>query len=171
MNIRIFTGASGAMGLLLASALAPLLAAGCAKSPTGVDVQVSADDSVPPLRILRSKIARDADPATAVPNEIQSRYSSDSDADLPGPFRFPMVMPVAVPSGWSGPMTITVEGLSWDTGAVIATGSTAATATREKTTEAALTLVGVPGHQGDGDSGSDGAADGGSDGAADGTAD
>jgi hypothetical protein len=166
MNIRTLTaekraqgthpwGPLGAMGWLLASTLAPLLALGCAKSPTLINVQVSADDTVPPMMILRSKIAREADPLTAVPNEILSR-SYSGDAGSPDPFRFPLLLPVAVPSGWSGAMTITVEGLSWDTGAVIATGSTAATATRETTTEAMLTLIGVPGQGGEGDGGGDG---------------
>jgi hypothetical protein len=158
---------------LLGAAACLAAGAGCAKSPTVVNVLVATDETVPPLVLLRSSIALPADPETIRTNSIVSLY--EIDGGLTGPFVFPMLFPVAVPSGWSGDVVITVDGLDGQDGkTVTATGMTSATATREQTTDAALTLTGVA-PSGNGDAGvlTDASAGGdaaGSDGAAAGDA-
>jgi hypothetical protein len=133
-------GVAGGLAIL-AAVTCLATAGGCAKSPTVVNVQVAVDDTVAPLVLLRSRIALQSDPAYAAINDIVSRY--EGDGGLAGPFIFPMLFPVAVPTGWAGDVVITVEGLNWQDGKVAATGTTSATATREQTTEAAVTLTGV----------------------------
>lgn len=152
--------------LLLGSALA---LGGCAKSPTRVLVTLSGDGTVPPFAILRGSVARDANAVGHTTVAVVAPVFGDSDADRPAPFSLPLDFLVPIPTGWSGSVNITVDGLDWDTNKVLATGTTVATATSEQTTRASLTLKGVPGGS-SGDGGSDGAADGAANDEADGGA-
>jgi hypothetical protein len=137
----------------VAALAAGLLGAGCAKDATSVVVTVDADGTVPPLLILRTTVARAADPATQSSAERTSPYSSDA-ADRPGPFLFPLDLDVTVDSGFAGAVVVTVEGLDWDTHAVTARGSGPATVVAQKSTTASLTLAGVV-NTGGGDAGTD----------------
>lgn len=145
---------------------------GCAKSPTRVLVTLSGDGTVPPFAILRGSVARDSDAVPYPAIAVVAPAFGDTDADRPGPYTLPLDFMVPIPAGWSGPVNITVDGLDWDTNKVLATGTTAATATPEQTTRASLTLKGVPGGS-SGDGGSDGATgnDAGADDAGPGEAD
>ena len=122
---------------------AAALGAGCAKDATTLTVSVYAEATVPPLLILRRRRWR-------APTILDQRASSDrsspyaSDAaDRPGPFVFPLSLPVTVDATFAGPVVVTVQGLDWDTNAVIASGVGDAVVVAQKTTAVALTLVAV----------------------------
>jgi hypothetical protein len=136
-----------ALGIALAAAI--LVGAGCAKEPTSVAVLVDADATVPPILILRSTLASAADPTRASSGERSSPYESDA-ADRPGPFLFPLQLGVTVDPSFAGPVVITIEGIDWDTHAVIARGSTPAAVVAQQTTQASLTLAAVAPTGGDG---------------------
>jgi hypothetical protein len=121
----------------LATALS--IGAGCAKDPTAVSVTVNADTTVLPLLILRTIVTVPYDPAHTVSSERSSPYASDA-GDRPGPFVFPLVIALTVDPSLAGDVTITVEGLDWDTHIITAWGDTAASVVAEKTTDASLTL-------------------------------
>jgi len=130
------------------------LGAGCAKDPTAVLVTVDADATVPPLLILRTTVTNVDDPARRASAERSSPYASDDAGDRPGPFVFPLDIPLTVDPSLAGVVVITVEGLDWDTHAVTATGVTSAGVIAQGTTAASLTLAAVP---------TGGGADGGTD--------
>jgi hypothetical protein len=144
--------ASPAIVLLAAAALA-----GCAVSTTEVITVVDADATVPPILLLRTIVTSDADPARTTMSAIRSQAIGDA-TDRPAPFLFPIGLPVSVDPSFAGAVTITMEGLDWDTQAVIARGSTGATVVARQSTQAALTLTAVaPPPDGDG-GGQDGGA-------------
>jgi hypothetical protein len=132
-------------------AVALSLGLGCAKDPTSVFVVVDADSTVPPILILRTVVERAGDPASQSSVERSSNYVADA-ADRPGPFLFPLGLPLTVDQTYVGPVIITVEGVDWDTRAVIARGSTTTSVVAQKIAEASLTLTAVASAGGDGGS-------------------
>jgi hypothetical protein len=129
----------------LAFAIAAALVAGgagCAKDSTAVTVAVTADATVPPILILRTALARAADPTRRVSSDRSSPYGSDA-GDRPGPFEFPLSLLVTVDGSFAGPVVVTVEGVDWDSGVVIARGEGPAEVVAQQTTEAALALTAV----------------------------
>ena len=134
------------------AAAALLAAGGCAKDPTSVFVVIDADASVPPLMILRTTVTRAGDPSMQVSSERSSSVESDA-ADRPGPFPFPFGLKLTVDPSFAGDVVVTIEGLDWDTHAVLAAGSADAVIEAQGMTEASLTLEPVRG----------GAVDGGTD--------
>ena len=121
------------------AAAALLTAGGCAKDPTSVFVVVDADPSVPPLMILRTAVARAGDPTMQTSSERSSSAESDA-ADRPGPFPFPFGMKLTVDPSFAGNVVVSIQGLDWDTHAVLAGGSTDAIIQAQGMTEASLTL-------------------------------
>jgi|SRR6187551_602550 len=130
--------------LAAAAALAGALCAGaCAKDPTSVLTFIEADPAAPPVLLLQARIAR-ADDATRVSS---SRFTSPNlgDAgDRPGPFVFPFAMALTVDASFAGPVVVTVDGLDWDTNAVIASGSTPADVVAQHETQAVVRLLRPP---------------------------
>jgi hypothetical protein len=124
---------------------------GCAKDATGLAVTVAADPTVSPILILRATVAMRYDPSHVAGSERSSPYASDA-GDRPGPFLFPLSLPVTVDQSFAGLVDITVEGLDWDTHAVIASGNASGAVVAEKTTAASLTLhpLSMPGGGADG---------------------
>jgi hypothetical protein len=116
--------------------------AGCAVSTTQVLTTVDTDATVPALLLLRMTVTKDADPSRTSTSAIRSQAIGDA-GDRPAPFLFPIALPVSVDQSFAGAVTITIEGLDWDTQAVIARGSTGATVVAQQTTQAALTLTAV----------------------------
>jgi hypothetical protein len=140
---------------LQAAAIAWAALAGCAKDPTTIDVAVGIDATVPPLLILGIDVASVADPTRAVSSRLTSPYASDA-ADRPGPFLFPLLLPVSVDASLAGPVMVTVEGIDWPPSyAVIASGSAAATVVAQQSTSVDIVLTGTGAPTGDG--GGDGA--------------
>jgi hypothetical protein len=152
------------LGTRTAAAALVLLAAlsvGCASSPTTVLTDVGADATVPPILILQLEVARTANPSDMVMSLVQSFGLSDA-TDRPGPFIFPLAIPLGVDPRFAGDVTVTVNGIDWDTNAVIATGSAQAQVVPQQQTTAMLTLTAVP-PSSSGDGGGDAATDAGSD--------
>jgi hypothetical protein len=140
--------------------LAALALSGCAKSPSVIDVQITADGTVPAVLLLQSTVVRESAPSTPSILKWVSPTGGDPDAGRPGGFPFPLLLHVSVHPSWSGPVSVTVEGLDYDDPRkIIATGTTQATVVPEQTTTAALSLTGVSmgsgGDGGGGDSGAD----------------
>jgi len=133
------------------AAAALLTAGGCAKDPTSVFVVVDADPSVPPLMILRTAVARAGDPTMQTSSERSSSAESDA-ADRPGPFPFPFGMKLTVDPSFAGNVVVSIQGLDWDTHAVLAGGSTDAVIQAQGMTEASLTLEPIRGGVPDGGS-------------------
>jgi hypothetical protein len=121
---------------------AAVLGAGCAKDATTVTVSVYAEANVPPILILRTAVARADDLEQRASSDRSSPYASDA-ADRPGPFVFPLSLPVSVDASFAGPVIVTVQGLDWVTKAVTASGVGDAVVVAQKTTTASLTLVAV----------------------------
>jgi len=145
--------------------LAALIVSGCAKPPSTIDVQITADDTVPIVTLLRSTVVRVSDPSDPAILKWVSAGGGDPDAGTGG-FAFPMVLHVGIHPGWNGPVTLTVDGLDfYDMTKVIATGTTETTVASEQTTTAALMLTGVfvGGGGGDGGAGDAGGDSGGAD--------
>ena len=134
--------------------------AGCAKDPTTIVVGVGIDSTVPPVLILGVDVVSASDPTKTASSRLSSSTPSDA-GDRPGPFYFPLLLPVSVDASFAGPVTLTVEGIDWDTAAVIATGSVTANVVAQQSTSAdiVLTAAGTPA----GDGGGDAAADAGLD--------
>lgn len=132
------TARSRHLSLLGAVALACI--AGCAKDPTSVFLVVDADSTVPPILILRTVVERAGDPASRASVERSSNYGSDA-ADRPGPFLFPLGLPLTIDQTYAGPVIITIEGVDWDTHAVTASGSATATVVAQTMTDASVTLT------------------------------
>ena len=111
---------------LAATALACALGAGgCAKESTSVLTVIEADTAAPPVLLLQARVARADDPSRVTSSRFTSPNLGDA-GDRPGPFVFPFAMSLTVDASFAGPVVVTIEGLDWDTNAVIATGSTAA---------------------------------------------
>ena len=125
--------------LVVALAVALSFGAGCAKDSTEVLIIVDAETAVPPILILRASIGMRYDPSHVAGSDRSSPYASDA-ADRPGPFVFPLSLPQTVDPSFAGLVDITVEGLDWDTHAVIASGTTSGAVVAQKTTTASLTL-------------------------------
>lgn len=140
----------GRQALRAVVAAAALLAAGgCAKDPTSVFVLMDADPSVPPLLILRTTVTRAGDPSMKTSSERSSSAESDA-ADRPGPFPFPFGLKLTVDPSFAGDVVVGIEGLDWDTHAVLAGGSAPAVIEAQQMTEASLTLAPVRGGATDG---------------------
>ena len=132
-----------------AAVIALAALAGCAKDPTTIAVAVGIDATVPPLLILGIDVVSTADPTREVTSRQTSPYASDA-GDRPGPFLFPLLLPVTVDASFAGPVTVTIEGLDWDTMAVTATGSATATVVAQQSTSATIILTGTGAPPGDG---------------------
>jgi hypothetical protein len=132
-----------------ALAAACLLGAGCAKDATSVTVTVDADSTVPPILILRTAVARAADPTRPVTANRSSPYEGDA-AGRPGPFVFPLLLPVTIDARYAGPVVVTVEGIDWDTGTTIARGEATTAVVAQKDVQTSLTLTAAPPGGGDG---------------------
>ena len=143
--------------LALAGGLAA--AAGCARPPTDVLTVISVDPAVPPLLILQVQVSGAGGQSTS---GLRSTGQGDA-TDRPLPFPFPLQVPVSVDPSFAGPVTIAVDGIDWDTHAVVASGSTTARVVPEHETQAALTLFPERGGGGGdgGDGGDAGISDGG----------
>jgi hypothetical protein len=139
-------------GLKLAAVIALGAFAGCAKDPTTIVVSLGIDSTVPPLLILGVDVVSNADPTLTASSRFTSPEPGDA-GDRPGPFYFPLLLPVTVDASFAGPVTLTVEGLDWTSYAVIATGSTTAGAVAQQSTSAdiVLTATGAPAGDGGGD--------------------
>jgi hypothetical protein len=139
-------------GLKLAAVIALSAFAGCAKDPTTIVVGVGIDATVPALLILGVDVVSVADPTKTASSRLTSSAPSDA-SDRPGPFYFPLLLPVSVDASFAGPVTVTVEGLAWTSYAVIATGSSAADVVAQQSTAAdiVLTATGAPAGDGGGD--------------------
>jgi hypothetical protein len=146
-----FRGSHAFPVAVLAAALSA--GAGCAKDATSLDVTVLADSAVPPILILKSTVATHDSPPRASTSERSSNYEGDA-GDRPGPFVFPLQLSLTVDSSLAGFVTITVEGIDWDTHAVTATAATSGALVAGHRTVSLLTLSPVP---------SGGGADGGTD--------
>lgn len=130
--------------------LAALGLSGCAKPPSLIDVRITADETVPLVTLLRSTVVRASDPSTPSVLRWVSAGGPDPDAAMAG-FPFPLSLQVMINPSWSGPVSLTVDGLDfYVTDKVIATGTTEANVVKEQTTTAALTLRGLPGGGGGG---------------------
>jgi len=138
----------------LAAVAVALCGAGCAKDPTAVNVTVYADATAPAILILRTTVTDADDPSRVGSSERSAPYASDDAADRPGPFGFPTDISLTIDPTFAGPVVVAVEGLDWDTHAVIAAGSTTASVVAQTTTMASLTLTAVT---------TGGASDGGTD--------
>jgi hypothetical protein len=152
-------------GLARATALLALSALHCAQSSTVVETEVSADNTVPPVLILQMAVTNVARPAVQSSSQFASR-APGYEAGVPGPFAFPLDLPISVDPSFAGTVTVTVQGLDWNTYAVIASGSTTAQVVAHEQTHAAITMSAAPTCDGAGVDGGD-ACNGGADGAAD----
>jgi hypothetical protein len=127
------------------------VAFGCAKDPTAVNVTVNADATVPAILILRTTVTDADDPTRVGSSDRSSPYGSDDAADRPGPFGFPVDIPLTIDATFAGPVIVTVEGIDWDNHAVTAAGSTTGSVVAQQTTAASLTMTAVTtGTTGDG---------------------
>lgn len=126
------------LGFLVALALG-----GCAKSPTEILTHVDADSTVPPLLLLRATIVSNSDADKQASSSFVSLALGDA-ADRPGPYAFPLDLPLSLSASLAGPVTVTIEGLDSGSGVVVARGTTAAEVVREQQTHASLTLTAVP---------------------------
>jgi hypothetical protein len=109
-------------GVLKAGFVFAALAAACAKDPTTIVTEVGTDANVPPLLILRTSVASTANLESRFTTEQSSLEQSDA-GDRPGPFRFPLALWLTVDPSLAGPVLVSIQGLDWDTHAVIAEGS------------------------------------------------
>jgi hypothetical protein len=152
-------------GRRLATLLLALAPLHCAQSSTVVETQVSADNTVPPVLILQMAVANLARPALQSSSQLAS-LQPGFEAGIPAPFAFPLELPISVDPSFAGTVTVTVQGLDWNTYAVIASGSTTAQVVAHQQTHAAITMSAPPTCDGTGVDGG-GACDGGADGAGD----
>ena len=125
-----------------AAMFACALAAGaCAKDATSVLTVIEADTAVPPILLLQARIARAGDPARMSSSRFASPYAAVDAGDRPGPFVFPFAYALTMDAAFAGPIVITLEGLDWDTNAVIATGTTNADVVAQRETQATVELL------------------------------
>jgi cysteine-rich repeat protein len=135
-------------GLALVAAVTLVAAgvlSGCSASPTVVFTTVQADPSAPPVLILRMTVISTANPGLTSDAQLRSQSDSSDAADRPGPFVFPIYLPISVDPSFGGEVMVTVEGLDWDQpNEVTAAGSTTAQIVPKQQTDATLTLVAGP---------------------------
>jgi hypothetical protein len=123
------------------SAIAFLLCVlGCAKDPTTIVTEVGIDATVPPLLILRTGVASTTNLDRVFVAEQSSPEEGDA-GDRPGPFRFPLALWLTVDASLSGPVLVSVQGLDWDTHAVVAEGSASGEVVAGRETRTALILT------------------------------
>jgi len=126
--------------LAAAAAVACALGVGaCAKDSTSVLTVIEADPAVPPVLLLQARIARADDPTRVSSSRFTSSNLGDA-GDRPGPFVFPFAMSLTVDASFAGAVVVTIDGLDWDTNAVIASGSTAADVVAQHDTQAVVRL-------------------------------
>jgi hypothetical protein len=141
-------------------------AGGCAKSPTAIDITVSADPTVPAVAILRVTMVQPTDPAGATMGLFRSLLT-DTDASAE-PFQFPAHVTFGAPAAENGEADLTVEAIDYlGDQQVFASGTASTTIRRESTVGASVVMhpvVAVPpaasdagsdGGSGSGDSGPD----------------
>ena len=132
------------LNTLAAAAFACALGAGaCAKESTSVLTVIEADATAPPVLLLQARIARADDPTRMTSSRFTSSNAGDA-GDRPGPFVFPFAMSLTVDASFAGPVIVTIEGLDWDTNAVIATGSTPADVVAQHETQAVVVRLTRP---------------------------
>jgi hypothetical protein len=136
----------------------------CAQAPTVIDTEVASDGTVPPILILQMTVTNDAN-ASLQSSSQQVSLNPGLEAGVPGPFSFPLVLPISVNSSLAGTVTVTVQGLDWNTSAAIAAGSTSAQVVAGKTTHAFLTLSSTTSSRASGAADAAPACEGGADGA------
>jgi hypothetical protein len=125
----------------LAAALACALSAGaCAKESTSVLMVIEADAAAPPVLLMQVRIAPVDDPTRTSSSRFTSPNLGDA-GDRPGPFVFPFAMSLTVDASFAGRVVIMMEGLDWDTNAVIAAGSTTADVVPQHETQAIVRLL------------------------------
>lgn len=115
------------------------LAVGCAKDPTTVVTEVGVDTNVPPLLILRTSVASTTNLERMSTHEQSSLEQGDA-GDRPGPFRFPLALWLTVDPSFAGSVLVSIQGLDWDTHAVIAEGSGAGEVVPGRETRAIVIL-------------------------------
>ena len=125
-------------GVVLACALG---AGACAKDSTSVLTVIEADTAVPPILLLQARIARADDPARMSSSRFASPYAAVDAGDRPGPFVFPFAYALTMDATFAGPVVITLEGLDWDSNAVIAAGTTNADVVAQRETQATVRLL------------------------------
>ena len=130
--------AAARLGVVVGVALCA--AGACSKTPSVLVVNIDAADGTPPLLVLRTTVASVANPALHGTSERRSLVASDDAADRPGPYEFPTALPLNLDPGYVGAVTLTVDGLDWDTGIVVATGDTSADLRAGAETQAWVTL-------------------------------
>lgn len=114
-------------GVLLLAA-ATLHVAACAIDPTVIDVEIASATDVERVPILQLTVTRDADPLSPIVSRtVPVRSWTLTDGGIPA-FAFPATTSIAVPDGWAGPATLTVEARLWNEmasteGAVVASGT------------------------------------------------
>lgn len=114
--------------------------AGCAKDPTSVLVTVNADSAAPPILILKGTVTTQDDPTRVSTSNRSSSNASDA-GDRPGPFVFPLQLSLTVDASFAGLVSISVEGLDWDSYATTAQGTTTGVVAAEHTIAASVTLL------------------------------
>jgi hypothetical protein len=125
----------------LAAVLGTVAAAagGCAKSPTAIDITVSADPTVPAVAILQVTMVQPANPAGATMGLFRSLLP-DTDASAE-PFQFPAHVTFGAPAAENGEADLTVEAIDYlGTQQVFASGTAATTIRRESTVGASVLL-------------------------------
>ena len=115
---------------------------GCAQSPTVVMTELLADQTVPPLLLLNAMVASQTDATKQAFVHFVSLAVGDA-SDRPGPYVFPLTLPVPVTSSLAGPVTITIEGVDEGAGAVLARGSASTQVIGGQQTRAVVTLTAV----------------------------
>ena len=125
-------------------AFAALLVDGaCSQTPSTLFMTITADDGTPPIADMRTTITSLTNPGLVSSNQRRSLAVGDA-SDRPLPFQFPLYIPLTLDTAFAGAVTLTVEGLDWDTQSVIARGTTTATVVASQQTDAALTLTATP---------------------------
>jgi hypothetical protein len=126
------------VGAMLAACA--LSAGACAKDSTSVLTIIEADTAVPAILLLQARVARADDPMRVTSGRFTSSNIGDA-ADRPAPFVFPHALPLTVDASFAGAVVITIDGLDWDTNAVIASGVTNADVIAQHDTQATVTLL------------------------------
>ena len=130
-----------ACALLTVATLASAACGGDMTTPPDTTTRMyEADAAAPPVLLMQVRIARADYPTRTVSSRFTSPYLGDA-GDRPGPFVFPFAMSLTVDPTFAGPVVITMEGLDWDTNAVIATGTTTADVVAQHETQAIVRLL------------------------------
>jgi hypothetical protein len=129
-------------GRVAASVVAAVAFAGCAKSPTLILTHVDVDETAPAILVMRATLASVSDQSKVATSSFVSLAAGDA-SDLPAPYRFPLELPLYASPTFAGGITVTIEGLDYATGTVVARGTTSAQVVTEQQTRASLTLTAV----------------------------